>query len=962
MPSSSSSSPSSSTMYQFRSLWFLLLLQLLLLLLTEEASAAETSSAASTCTHSSTELLRQGTTANQNLNAATEAYEASLESSVNGKEWSFVFPSDALETYEKACATYNDENDGSHRNGFWLQQESGDGIVYTCDMPKMNIAGKPVRFANIGECVANTGECHEMKVLDLIEKLWSRVGFECEVPGGGDGDGDGDNDGDGDGDNDDAADSSGGGESANETETESITTTEEQGGGDGSESTPSVVEETTKDSEGEGEGDNSESKNSEGDAESSNSTSDSDMLTPGDENTDTTQKLPFMTDDDLVCLTTTLDFQADDQGLTSAENTYKATQYTKTMRDTGRQILGYPWDAAKTLRSACEDVDGYWGFVKEKNFTCAVKGTETIELGVKNFGSCLAPTDECKGMDPTHPLLQAMADKKIACWEEKEQQQQQGDDSDGDDSDGDDSDGEVSNGEDSNGEDSDGEDSNGDVSDGEDSDGEDSDGEDGDADDQSDGDTGTDSANDNDGTGETTNDKEDTSDGDGDGDGDAGSSQEEETSDNSNANANANALVNFSESELKCLQDSEALYEKYPDLEKAMETFGSSMIVDMANVEDMKLGFVDEDVERLREACRDIGYFTLVERDEFECDMMSVGGDLVVTNIANCVAVTDDCKKMDPLSLMENVWENMGIQCTESTPSSMPDSTNSTASSSNNDNESDSESDNESDSESDNDNDGDGDGSGSSGEEDDPFAKALGLTKSEVACMSSSTGFIADSEVLTSATKDYQKSVQMTDPTRLGYKNEAASQMKAVCEDQGGLWSFVMSEDVTCHIHGRDRCIHVYNFGNCISNNNDCQSMDPMVLVRGFFLEVLGFECKALCDTHKEGHAPTHSNTHTQAPAPTPHAWSPPTTTNHHSPPTSSTYSKTYGASSSQNSSSGNKQTTPSSTVAAVVVCLVIAVGFFGFYRYRAGHQRERIPQADLEMADMSDLRFESLT
>eukprot|EP00536_Pseudo-nitzschia_multiseries_P002189 jgi/Psemu1/301274/fgenesh1_kg.29_\ len=217
--------------------------------------------------------------------------------------------------------------------------------------------------------------------------------------------------------------------------------------------------------------------------------------------------------------------------------------------------------------------------------------------------------------------------------------------------------------------------------------------------------------------------------------------------------------------------------------------------------------------------------------------------------------------------------------------------------------------------------------------------------------MSNSTAFIEGSEVLLGASKEYEKSVQMTDPTRLGYSKEAASKMEAICTNQGGLWSMVQSQDVTCTIHGRDRCIHVYNFGNCIASDDHCQTMDPMVLVRGFFLEVLGFDCRAECHDHKEGHAPTAAP-HFQSP--TSHN----TNNNHFSPPTTSqSQSQGFGAASSQNSNA-----TTSYTTAAVLLCLVTGLGFFGFYRYRASHRREKIPEGDMEMADISDLRFESLT
>lgn len=142
------------------------------------------------------------------------------------------------------------------------------------------------------------------------------------------------------------------------------------------------------------------------------------------------------------------------------------------------------------------------------------------------------------------------------------------------------------------------------------------------------------------------------------------------------------------------------------------------------------------------------------------------------------------------------------------------------------------------------------------------------------------------------------------------------------------------SEDVTCVINGRERCLNVYNFGNCLPTNDDCRKIDPMVLVKGFFLEVLNFTCRAKCDKHKDsGRSPSSSQ--------------------HNAPGVSS---------SSKDSTSGDDDGSTSYIAATVVLCVVIALGFFGYYRIRRSSGRERVPRRAYEMTDISDLRFESLT
>jgi len=308
--------------------------------------------------------------------------------------------------------------------------------------------------------------------------------------------------------------------------------------------------------------------------------------------------------------------------------------------------------------------------------------------------------------------------------------------------------------------------------------------------------------------------------------------------------------------------------------------------------------------------------------------MMSLKADLKVSNIANCIADTDECRKMNPLLLMENVFKSMGIKCKEKKEQKEGDEDKT------NDNEEDNQNDDYNITKSDD----EGDGS----DDDDKFLiEALGLTESEVTCIHNSSGFVDRSVVLSNATINYQKSVIMTDPTSLGYPKKSFLEMENVCKDENGILSSIKSEDITCVINGRERCLNVYNFGNCLAKNDDCREMDPMVLVKVFFLEVLKFSCRAKCDKHTDsGHSPSYS----------PHESSP--TKTHHTPNVSS---------SSKDSTSGDNGS-PSYITATVVLCIVIALGFFAYYQSRRSTGRERIPRRAYEMTDISDLRFESLT
>ncbi|MGK3753967.1 MAG: hypothetical protein ACI8RD_006275 [Bacillariaceae sp.] len=861
---------------------------------------------------------------NESLMESKKTYSDSMESSMTneetetsstssgGSDWSFGFSNDNVETYRTACLNDNDnDNDnGNNDNTIWTEMQSsstGEGEEYfICDLPQMKVSGKSVELYGIGECFANTTECRAITPIVLAERLWKKVGLDCHTTSSNDNDSS---------DSSDSSNISTSNDSSASASSTSTTRSEEDGTDeDGSVPTTSNTTFTTVEDEGkeadedietEGNGDDEKendnedeggtdiTENNDGDNQSENDNENNSSEEPSnnEDEGDGEEEYAFMTVEDTTCLNTTSTFVQSLPGLISASETYESTQIMNMDEDTGSSSLGYPKDATYAMKSACEIKKGYWSFIENKNFTCVIMGMETMSLNVYNYGSCLANIDECKFMDISHILESVWAEMNLACWEDDEEDDNNDEGDNNNDSDSD------------NNNDSDSDNNN-------------------DSDSDNDGDSDSDNDSDNNNDGGNNSDANDNDGDDNDGD---NSSTEGEDKDNNNNNDNGDNKwddLGLSESDEKCMDDTRTMNDEYPDVEKAIKEFGKTMNVDMDDVKDMKLGFEDEDVNKLKSVCSYAdGYFTLVREDEFDCDMMSLKADLKVSNIANCIADTEECKNMNPLLLLEKVFKSMGIKCTETKTQSEGDENNESQDDNQNDNSNTTKSDEE---------DGPDDN-----DDDKALVEALGLTESEVTCMHNSSGFIDSSDVLSNATMNYQKSVIMTDPTKLGYPKSSFLEMENVCKDENGIWSSIKSEDVTCVINGRERCLNVYNFGNCLSVNDDCRNMDPMVLVKGFFLEVLKFPCRAKCDKHKDsGHSSSSSPQH-----------------------------NTPGVSSSSKDSTSSDDNGSSSYITAtVVLCVVIALGFFGYYRIRRSSGRERIPRRAYEMTDISDLRFESLT
>lgn len=660
------------------------------------------------------------------LDRAIEAFSDSFVSSMTDEEWSFGFSEDSLDVIRDACDYYNDvrnkeSNEAEADIPFVIFKELDETLILTCDMPQMKVTGETVSFYGIADCVAATENCRDMTSMDMAKSLWESVGLDCR-----------------------AATEEGSDEGGNADDEKG----DEEGSEDESNSTVEESDVESADEDSDGDNSNEEEENA------------PEALTPGD-NADSSERLPFLTDEDVACIDATSDFVEGNAGLTSAIATYDNTQVSRVEKN-GIQFIGYPMEAAMAMKSACELNHGHWAFVEQKNFTCVIEAMETIAVHVHHYGSCLDRIDDCLQMDTTSLLRADLVDMGFNCWEDEDSDNAAV--SSGDDTDDTASDGNVEENSST---------TQGDVEEGENTDKE------------------SDKEND--------------------------ESSHDDYSDD--AAADMAELLGLSESDQKCMGDTSALALQHPTLDSAVEEYAQSMNLDAGSVTSMTLTYPDENVAKLRSICTDIdGYFAIIENQELTCSMLSVELTLNLTNVAECLADTTECRDMNILVTMEDVYNAIGLSCQEKggadEEDANPSSTNTTKPEA-----------------SDNDHEMDNNRTA----DDSSPTNDMGMIESDIACMKDSTDFIDSSAKLVNATVDYEKSVLMNDPTKLGFDASSSSEMERICEEEGGLWSFVESQDVTCVINGYGRCINVYNFGNCIAKSDDCQSMDPMVLVKTFF-------------------------------------------------------------------------------------------------------------------------------
>jgi hypothetical protein len=181
--------------------------------------------------------------------------------------------------------------------------------------------------------------------------------------------------------------------------------------------------------------------------------------------------------------------------------------------------------------------------------------------------------------------------------------------------------------------------------------------------------------------------------------------------------------------------------------------------------------------------------------------------------------------------------------------------------------------------------------------------------------------------------------------------------MMAVCEEEGGYWSVTVSDEITCDMNGRMRRISVFNFGNCVAPTDECKAMDPIVLVKGFFWEVMKFRCWKSDENGVESHTTGPS----EAPQ-TGGEGGTQTEGSHHN--TSGGEMPTLGAeqSSSATYPQSSNDDLPPVVPAVIALAALVLVGLGVFYWRRQSTGQERAPsRRAYEMTDISDLRFDSL-
>lgn len=346
-----------------------------------------------------------------------------------------------------------------------------------------------------------------------------------------------------------------------------------------------------------------------GEGESDGETSE--ILAPGD-NADSGDKLPFLTDKDVKCMDATVEFRSSNAGLASAIKTFEESQVLDKNENDGVDIMGYSGEAVEAMKSACGLKKGHWAFVKGAKFTCVIAGMETVAMHVHNFGSCLAKTDDCLDMDPISLLRTDLVDMGFNCWEDE-------DAAGGDSASPSKEDAEV--------ESESGEGAEEKVE---------NSGTDEDADSAMLGFFGNDSTHN-----------------------DTRNAESMETG--QDATILDSSLM--SEYAKQCKTDSVALAEEYPELARASENFNARL--DTKHSDEHKvIRYFMEEAEKLKAVCDRVnGYFSFIEEATLSCELMSLVMDVKFINHADCLADTDECKKMDPFGVLEDSFKTMRMTC-----------------------------------------------------------------------------------------------------------------------------------------------------------------------------------------------------------------------------------------------------------------------------------------------------------
>ena len=365
----------------------------------------------------------------------------------------------------------------------------------------------------------------------------------------------------------------------------------------------------------------------------------------------------FMSSEDVTCMEETWDFFVDNLELEQACDKYAETiqdqqqnnnnDNNNNLYDTRQEINGiqtivisYPDDTITALEEVCYDYKGYWMSITNSDtendttdhplvFTCTVMDTESIKVVVNNYGQCLADVDVCHTLDSAKVLESAFGEMDLACYE-----------GDGIDDKPDNFD-EITQQVD-----------------------------------------------------EEYFDQELNSNADDDGyiDEDFGFDFEEGTMED---------LLDeiedgMSETDKQCFEDTMKFNQKSETIEAAYIDYASTMTTniddiiailvdgsvndfnateeDTPSVVSLEMGFSDKGVAMLQEVCTaNGGYFSLIEEESISCTVtndQTSTVQLTVTNVADCLANTDECHTYTILSGIENIWTDYGLDCSASTSSS----------------------------------------------------------------------------------------------------------------------------------------------------------------------------------------------------------------------------------------------------------------------------------------------------
>ena len=366
----------------------------------------------------------------------------------------------------------------------------------------------------------------------------------------------------------------------------------------------------------------------------------------------------FMSSEDVTCMEETWDFFVDNPELEQACDEYAETiqdqqqnnnnnDNNNNLYDTRQEINGiqtivisYPDDTITALEEVCYDYKGYWMSITNSDtendttdhplvFMCTVMDTESIKVVVNNYGQCLADVDVCHTLDSAKVLESAFGEMDLACYE-----------GDGIDDKPDNFD-EITQQVD-----------------------------------------------------EEYFDQELNTNADDDGyiDEDFGFDFEEGTMED---------LLDeiedgMSETDKQCFEDTMKFNQKSETIEAAYIDYASTMTTniddiiailvdgsvndfnateeDTPSVVSLEMGFSDKGVAMLQEVCTaNGGYFSLIEEESISCTVtndQTSTVQLTVTNVADCLANTDECHTYTILSGIENIWTDYGLDCSASTSSS----------------------------------------------------------------------------------------------------------------------------------------------------------------------------------------------------------------------------------------------------------------------------------------------------